>query len=97
MEKNGKTDEKEMNFIKERNQKLLSLFQQWHNSVLQQQTEIRQKVIELGKLLSEKITRLYIQFKEHGCRCLALFAFWNEYMEMLWPLLNFIYGDRDDK
>ena len=40
MEKNGKTDEKGMNCIKEKNQKLLSLFQQGHNSVLQQQTDI---------------------------------------------------------
>ena len=38
---------------------------------------------------------MYIQFKEHGCKCSALFAFWNEYMEMVWLLLNFIHGDRD--
>ena len=37
---NGKTDEKEMNCIKGRNQKFLSLFQQRQNSVLQQRTRI---------------------------------------------------------
>ena len=88
-------EETEMNCIKEKKQRLLSLFQQGHNSVLQQRTEIRQKAIELGNLLIEKISPLYIQFKEHGCKCSALFAFWNEYMEMVWSLLNFIHGDRD--
>ena len=43
LEKNGKMDEKEMNCIKETKQKLLSLFQQGHASVLNQRTEIRQK------------------------------------------------------
>ena len=95
LEKNGKMEETEMNCIKEKKQRLLSLFQQGHNSVLQQRTEIRQKAIELGNLLIEKISPLYIQFKEHGRKCSALFAFWNEYMEMVWLLLNFIHGDRD--
>ena len=46
-----KMDEKEMNCIKEKKLKLLSLFQQGHASVLKQRTEIRQKAIELGNLL----------------------------------------------
>jgi len=95
LEKNGKMDGKEMNCIKEKKQKLLSLFQQGHNCVLQQRSEIRQEPIELGNLLIEKISPLYFQLKEQGCKCLALFAFWNEYMEMVWLLLNFIHGDRD--
>ena len=84
-----------MNCIKEKKEKLLSLFQQGFNAVLQQQTEIRQKAIELGNLLIEKISPLFNQFKEYGCKYSALFAFWNEYMEMVWLLLNFIHGDRD--
>ena len=88
-------DEKEMNCIKEKKEKLLSLFQQGFNAVLQQQTKIRQKAIELGNLLIEKISPLYNQFKEYGCKYSALFAFWNEYMEMVCLLLNFIHGDRD--
>lgn len=95
LEKNRKMEETEMNSIKEKKQRLLSLFQQGYNSALQQRTEIRQKAIELGNLLIEKIGPLYIQFKEHGCKCSALFAFWNEYMEMVWLLLNFIHSDRD--
>ena len=95
LEKNGKLDEKEMNCIKEKKEKFLSLFQQGHNSVLQQRTQIWQKATELGNLLIEKISPLYIQRQEHGCKCLALFAFWNEYMEMVCLLLNFIHGDRD--
>ena len=51
LEKNGKMDEKEINCIKEKKQKLLSLFQPGHASVLKQRTEIRQKAIELGNLL----------------------------------------------
>ena len=50
-EKNGRMDEKEINCIEEKKQKLLSLFQQGHASVLKQRTEIRQKEIELGNLL----------------------------------------------
>ena len=34
LEKNGRMDEKEINCIKEKRQKLLSLFQQEHASVL---------------------------------------------------------------
>ena len=86
-------DEKEMNCIKEKKPKLISLFQQGHNSVLQQRTEIRQKAIELGNLLIEKINPLYFQFKEHGCNCSTLFAFWSEYMKMVWLLLNFTFQD----
>ena len=41
LEKNGKADEKEMNCIKEKKQKLVSLFQQGYASVLNQRTEIR--------------------------------------------------------
>ena len=51
LEKNGRMDEKEINYIKEKKQKLLSLFQQGHASILKQRTEIRQKEIELGNLL----------------------------------------------
>ena len=51
LQKNGKIDEKEINCIKEKKQKLLSLFQQGHASVLKQRTEIRQKAIELDNLL----------------------------------------------
>ena len=51
LEKNGKMNEKEMNCIEEKKPKLLSLFQQGHASVLKQRTEIRQKAIELVKLL----------------------------------------------
>ena len=51
LEKNGKMDEKEMNCIKEKKQKLLSLFQLGHAPVLNQRTEIRQKAIELSNLL----------------------------------------------
>ena len=51
LEKNRKMDEKEMNCIKEKKQKLFSLFQQGHASVLKQRTEIRQRAIELGNLL----------------------------------------------
>ena len=50
LEKNRKMDEKEMNCIKEKKQKLFSLFQQGHASVLKQRTEIRQKAIKLGNL-----------------------------------------------
>ena len=96
LEKNGKMDEKEMNCIRKKKEELLSLFQQGHNSVIHQRSEIRKKAIELGNLLIEKISPLYMQFKEHGsCKCSALFAFWNEYMEMVWLLLNFTHGDRD--
>ena len=62
LEKNGRMDEKEMNCIKEKKQKLLTLFQQGHNSVLRQRSEIRQKAIELGNLL----------IKEHGCKRLEM-------------------------
>ena len=59
---NGEIDEKEMSCIKEKKQKLLSLFQQGLSSVLQQRTEIRQKAVELGNLFFEKISPLGIQF-----------------------------------
>ena len=68
-------DEKEMNGIKEKKQKLVSLFQQGHSTVLKQRTEIRQKTIEFGNLLIYKISPLYIQFKEHGCAWSALLHF----------------------
>ena len=68
-------DEKEMNGIKEKKQKLVSLFQQGHSTVLKQRTEIRQKTIEFGNLLIYKISPLYIQFKEHGCTWSALLHF----------------------
>ena len=61
LEKNGKMDEKEMNCIKEKKHKVLSLFQQGHNSLLQQRIEIRREAIELGNLLIAKISPLYIQ------------------------------------
>ena len=51
LQKNGKIDEKEINCIKEKKQKLLSLFQQRHASLLKQRTEIGQIAIELGNLL----------------------------------------------
>ena len=51
LEKNGKMNEKEMNCIKVKKQKLFSLFQQGHAFVLKQQTEIRQKAIEISNLL----------------------------------------------
>ncbi len=95
LEKNGEVNETAINCIKEKKQNLLSLFQKGQSFLLQQRSEIRQQALELGTLLLEKINPLFTQYKEYGRKCSALFAFWNEYMEMVWLLLDFIHGDRD--
>lgn len=95
LDEQNKADEVAIALINEKKRALITSFHRGYQYAVDHEREIRRQVLELDNLLSEKLNPLFNQYKEHGCKSSSLFAFWNEYIEMVWLLLDFIYGDRD--
>ena len=59
-----------------------------------QRANLWQLAAELGTSL-EKFKPLYNEYKALGRRSSETFHFWDEYLKMVWLLLDFVHADRD--
>jgi len=84
-----------LTIINEKKNALITTFQNGYEYAAEHKKDIQQQVLELDSLLSEKLNPLFNEYKEHACNASSLFSFWNEYIEMVWLLLDLIYSDRN--
>ena len=95
LEEEGHASDEDIQILKKKKLELLEAFHKGQKYVLDHRDEIRKLALDLGNLLQEKLDLLWDQFQALGHQLSDSFTFWNEYISMVWLLLDFLHGERD--